>query len=414
MKRLKMCRCKEMNPKVVPFPLIDIVWLRHEPPEIVECRFSYDFCPRTTRELCHEAGGLGAWIEMAPDTPAADLRARLEGRFAVLVSHPELVLVPEALGRMVRSLSRGYGACLPVYNETDQPLQGVELPAFYLNLATLREIAGLLAATTRPVAPLPADAVPDFACIMVRREVLERHLDADLNVAALPERIVAQERPVVDAGALVHTFGRYYGAEREDLVQLVPEAAVRVLDVGCAMGGFGRRLRRLRPDVELTGVEMNPTMAAAAKGHYDRVHCRRIEEIDFPAHFDHINCGDIIEHLDDPWAMLARFYDLLQPGGTLVLSLPNAGHWTIVRDLAAGRFQYIPVGLLCLTHIRWFTETSIREALENAGFGIDLFRREQVPPTPAGARFIDDLCRLGHGDRESLLTNELTLRAVKP
>jgi len=163
----------------------------------------------------------------------------------------------------------------------------------------------------------------------------------------------------------------------------------------------------------LTGIEMNSAMAAQASQHYNMIYSDKIEDVEFNKTFDHINCGDIIEHLYDPWTMLKRFYTLLNENGSLVISLPNAGHWTIVKDLTAGRFQYIPFGLLCITHIRWFTEENIREALTDAMFEIETFDREQVPPTPQGRAFIDILCNNGMGNRTSLLTNQFNIRAFK-
>ena len=104
---------------------------------------------------------------------------------------------------------------------------------------------------------------------------------------------------------------------------------------------------------------------------------------------------------------------MLNPKGYIVLSVPNAGHWAIVRDLIQGRFQYIPWGPQCITHIRWFTENDIIRALEDAGFSIDLIDRIQPPPTPVGNQFIQDMLDNGYGDREPLLTVEIIIRAQK-
>ena len=61
-----------------------------------------------------------------------------------------------------------------------------------------------------------------------------------------------------------------------------------------------------------------------------------------------------------------------------------------------GNFDYIPVGLQCITHIRWFTEHSIRQALKDTGFFIDVFQKEKVPPTKEGEKFIKTMCRSGY------------------
>ncbi|MBU0734196.1 MAG: class I SAM-dependent methyltransferase, partial [Proteobacteria bacterium] len=147
--------------------------------------------------------------------------------------------------------------------------------------------------------------------------------------------------------------------------------------------------------------------------YYDEVITCPVEEADLTGGFDLVNCGDILEHLRDPWAMLNRIHSLLRDEGYLVMSVPNVGHWSIVRNLMRGAFQYIPSGLLCATHLRWFTESSIRKALEKAGFSIEIFQREQIPPTPRGEAFIRDMCAAGYADETSLKTNEFVIRAVK-
>jgi len=389
---------------------LDIIWVRQEPPDIIECRFSYEFCRKTSKKLCSEELNLASWIDLEAGLGLEVILDQLSAPLILLVSNPELVLAPIAVTHLMQSFGEDDSICVPVYNITHSPQQAAKIPAVYLNLSTYLEVAALVAGQHPPEAENLSD--PDFSCVLVRREVLESLHEPGLSIEQLMVRM-AERRTMVARGALIHSFGRYYSGQREDLAKLVPASVIRILDVGCARGGFGAVLRQKYPGLDLTGVEMNDVMATAAAPHYDRIFHARVETVDFQRRFDHINCGDIIEHLDDPWQILKLFYDLLEKGGTLVISLPNVGHWTIVRDLARGEFPYLPVGLLCLTHIRWFTEASIKEALNEAGFAVDIFHREQVPPTPEGTVFIDDLCRQGYGDRISLLTNQFTLRAVK-
>jgi 2-polyprenyl-3-methyl-5-hydroxy-6-metoxy-1,4-benzoquinol methylase len=218
---------------------------------------------------------------------------------------------------------------------------------------------------------------------------------------------------VVSKGALVHRFGDYYNGERPDLEKLIPEGVKSILDIGTAMGGYGRGLKRNRPDVVITGVEMNPEMAELATKYYDHFYACKFEQLPQGQIYDMINCGDIIEHLYNPWEAFNKINQLLKPKGYLVLSVPNVGHWTIVADLLNGKFEYIPVGLQCITHIRWFTETSIKQALNDSGFEIDVFERQQHPPTDYGKGFIKKLVNSQLGDGQSLLTNEFVIRARK-
>jgi len=284
----------------------------------------------------------------------------------------------------------------------------------YLNIETYVELAELLG--EREDGKCDEVQMLDPACILYPAHILEE-LNADCPIFQIQQAIqnIHENGAAVAPGALVHfSFKKSFEAERDDLVRLVPKDIEKVLDIGCAMGGYGKKLRQIHPDIFLTGVELNSTMAASASKHYDEIIISPIEEADLsPGVYDLINCGDIIEHLEDPWGMLARFYGLLQAGGYLILSIPNAGHWTVTKDLLKGRFQYIPLGIQCIAHLRWFTESSIRNALEAAGFRIDIFEREQITPTPNGEAFIDRISSSGLGDKTSLMTNEFIIRAIK-
>jgi hypothetical protein len=59
---------------------------------------------------------------------------------------------------------------------------------------------------------------------------------------------------------------------------------------------------------------------------------------------------------------------LLEPDGTLLLSVPNVGHGAIVEDLIAGRWDYLPIGLLCYTHYRFFTRATLERWFERCGY----------------------------------------------
>jgi 2-polyprenyl-3-methyl-5-hydroxy-6-metoxy-1,4-benzoquinol methylase len=327
----------------------------------------------------------------------------------LVVTDPEIVIPAASLERLIVALEDGHAASGPVFNLTDFPAQIANLPSPYVNVSTFLEISEALAGCPSS-ASLPVENL-DPACILVRRNAIEQNLppvDVKKWLGSLSHKSL-----VVDKGALVHRFGDYYSGEREDLVSLVPPAVKKVLDVGCAQGGYGRRLKATRPEVEVIGLELNPIMAKTARAIYDEVIGASVEEIRLSTKFDLINSGDILEHLSNPWAVLKTFYDLLNPGGYLVLSVPNIGHWSVVLDLLQGRFEYIPVGLLCVSHVRWFTERSIRQALEEAGFQIDLFKKDMLPPTAKGEAFIQAVCRLGYGNEDSLRTNEFVVRAVR-
>jgi methionine biosynthesis protein MetW len=171
----------------------------------------------------------------------------------------------------------------------------------------------------------------------------------------------------------------------------VPDGA-RVLDVGCSTGYLAAELRRR--GCEVIGVEVDPAAAEQARAHCAAVVAGDLEsavthgEVERAAAggVDVVLCADVLEHLRDPWAVLAWLRTLLRPQGKAIISVPNIGHWTARRELLRGRFPYADFGLFDRTHLRFFTRGSARELARRSGFAV---RREHPAgaPLPLESRF---------------------------
>lgn len=204
--------------------------------------------------------------------------------------------------------------------------------------------------------------------------------------------------PVVHRGLFIQ-FSDYYGEERADILPFVPAGARRILEIGCARGATGALLRT-RLGARVTGLELNPDVAHQATAHLDEVIVGDFESLDVPGQFDAVIALELFEHLQEPLGFLRKARSLLAPGGRLILSTPNVGHWAIVDDLLAGRWDYLPTGLQCVTHLRFFTRPSLEMWLQMAGFT----RYEIVPQRlPAPEEPLRRLIAAG-GDRERLTT----------
>lgn len=164
----------------------------------------------------------------------------------------------------------------------------------------------------------------------------------------------------------------YYDQNRAELIDLLPRPLGRVLDVGCGNGRAAGPLRR-RGAERIVGIEVHAPAAELAREAYDAVHEGRVEDVlpDLAERFDTILCYDVLEHLVDPAAMLSALGDLAEPGARLHASVPNARHWTLLRDLALrGTFGYASAGHRDDTHLRWFTRRDLVELLEATGWPI--------------------------------------------
>jgi 2-polyprenyl-3-methyl-5-hydroxy-6-metoxy-1,4-benzoquinol methylase len=147
----------------------------------------------------------------------------------------------------------------------------------------------------------------------------------------------------------------------------------RVLDVGCSSGYLARPL--VADGCTVVGVEFDPVAAEEARSVCTDVLVGDAETMELPFEresFDVVLCGDLIEHLRDPEAFLARVRPLLHPDGRLVLTTPNVANWSMRLGLLAGRWRYTERGILDRTHAHLFTRTTLVETLARAGYRVDV------------------------------------------
>ena len=144
----------------------------------------------------------------------------------------------------------------------------------------------------------------------------------------------------------------------------------RLLDVGAADGLLSRHLTQA--GWRVTAIESDPTLAEKGRAHCERMVAtdldRDLPDLDGP--FDAIVYGDVLEHLVDPLRTVLGLNQSLAPGGRVVVSVPNVAHLLIRLSLLVGRFDYFDRGILDRTHLRFFTDRSLRRLLGAAGLVI--------------------------------------------
>jgi 2-polyprenyl-3-methyl-5-hydroxy-6-metoxy-1,4-benzoquinol methylase len=165
-----------------------------------------------------------------------------------------------------------------------------------------------------------------------------------------------------------------------DLLDRIPLTARTVLDVGCAQGALGEAYLRRNPNARVLGIDADSQAASQARQRLSEVACLDVEAVPMPFEVSNgIDCiiyGDVLEHMKDPWRLLASQANHLAPGGTVLVCMPNVEHWRFALRLLNGSFDYEPNGLLDRTHLRWFTPRSMARALQDAGLELaDLFPR---------------------------------------
>jgi 2-polyprenyl-3-methyl-5-hydroxy-6-metoxy-1,4-benzoquinol methylase len=187
------------------------------------------------------------------------------------------------------------------------------------------------------------------------------------------------------------TEAGYYANTRQDIVDALPRPLGSVLDVGCGSGGVGRGLRRAGA-TRLTGIEVVAEQAELAREHYDHVVAAPVEEAleQLEGPFDTILCLDVLEHLVDPEGVLGALHGVAAPAARLQVSLPNARHVSLMKDLMLkGTFGYTDWGHRDRTHLRWFTRRDIVDVLGRTGWAVQRVSHPEL----GASRGLDRLTR---------------------
>lgn len=146
---------------------------------------------------------------------------------------------------------------------------------------------------------------------------------------------------------------------------------LRVLDVGCGFATTSARIQKLGNDV--TGIDASPEIVSVARQRLGRVVHANLEDFETVAAelgavtFDALIFADVLEHLVWPVSTFRRYLRFLRDGGTVIVSLPNVGLWSVRFAHLFGNWDYAETGVLDRTHLRFFTRKSARWMLDEAG-----------------------------------------------
>jgi len=161
----------------------------------------------------------------------------------------------------------------------------------------------------------------------------------------------------------------YYEWLRSDVISAVPADAKTILSVGCAAGRTEAEL--VKRGVKVVGVEINPDAAKIARERGLNILEGDASEIDVDVAGGFYDCliyADVLEHLPDPLSVLQRHVASLKESGTVIVSVPNFRHYSVLRQLFVhGHVRYTDAGILDRTHLRITTGKMVLEWFKLAG-----------------------------------------------
>lgn len=189
----------------------------------------------------------------------------------------------------------------------------------------------------------------------------------------------------------------YYSHPRPEVQALVPTTAKTMLDIGCGGGALSEGIKQRQP-CEVYGIEPVPQAAEIARSKLDHVLVGCVEEHlpQLPRHyFDCIVMADVLEHMVDPYRVLQDLKGVLKPSGQVIVSLPNIRHWSTVKMLLEGRWDYEDAGIMDRTHLRFFTRSSALQMFRNNGYEPKHLQGVVLPGAPFPPGLDQDLARHG-------------------
>lgn len=148
------------------------------------------------------------------------------------------------------------------------------------------------------------------------------------------------------------------------------------LDVGGGTGWLLTQARAVEPRLTHTAVvDIDPKAREAAEKLGHAFHLSRIEEFRSDRKYDLILLLNLIEHVDDPVAVLSSMGELLAPGGKILAKTPN--HDSLDARLFRNRSWG---GYHCPRHWVIFTPESFAGAIKRAGLTVDKIAFTQGAP----------------------------------
>jgi 2-polyprenyl-3-methyl-5-hydroxy-6-metoxy-1,4-benzoquinol methylase len=167
------------------------------------------------------------------------------------------------------------------------------------------------------------------------------------------------------------TEGRYVYFEDVNwgLLRLWGErSGFEVLDVGCGYATTSQYIEQRGNRV--TGIESADAAVTVARTRISRVIQADLQDAAVDQQYDVVVFADVLEHVAWPVSVVKRYLEFVKDGGSVIVSLPNVGLWSVRLQHLFGRFEYEETGVLDRTHLRFFTRASARRMLESAGLRI--------------------------------------------
>ena len=173
----------------------------------------------------------------------------------------------------------------------------------------------------------------------------------------------------------------------------------RVLELGCGNGNVTRSLQASCPDGLVIGMDLfGEGLQNARRRGAPLLVQADVKQAPFISKFHVIGIFDVLEHIPDDRAILRQVFDLLEPGGTLLITVPaHQELWSYFDEASR--------------HCRRYELPDLRAKLTESGYGIDYLSQYMMALYPLmwlGRRFAGRK----HGDARQMAAKELQVAPI--
>ncbi|ACV24340.1 class I SAM-dependent methyltransferase [Methanocaldococcus fervens] len=154
-----------------------------------------------------------------------------------------------------------------------------------------------------------------------------------------------------------------YPKEFFEYIKKLPKGA-KILDIGCAAGGFFVALSKIRNDLEFYGIDIADVEELLPKDLNIKFYRVNVDEepLPFPDdYFDLVHTQQVFEHLYYPQRAMSEIKRVLKKDGLLYIGVPST-----LRIFLPGNLNFWQD----YTHVRPFNRASLRRLIEENGLKV--------------------------------------------
>jgi 2-polyprenyl-3-methyl-5-hydroxy-6-metoxy-1,4-benzoquinol methylase len=174
----------------------------------------------------------------------------------------------------------------------------------------------------------------------------------------------------IDIGSQDERERHHYDRQYNEVVAFIDERNmgrdIKILDVGCGMGGFLKHLKS-KGFVKLYGTEFNPPLNLKQDG--ITVFPGDFLELEIDDTFDFINFNNVLEHVKFPELVLQKAHAMLNGNGYIRVQVPNDLSFTqylALKDKKKANYYFINPP----EHLHYFDFESMENMLNACGFQV--------------------------------------------